>query len=413
MGVTLVSQTKGGFVMGFLAMLGLVKPRSAQAPRRVRVHPALSVEPLEGRFCPSAPGCIPPPEGMVGWWAGDGSAVDLANHYDGTLLGGAAYDAGEVSQAFSLDGVDDAVNIADTGSRHLDGLSQLTIDAWINPTALDDEAIVSKYDSRLEISPAGVSYWFAVEDGKLQISVFERTYNPLGQVDPIGAVYTSAAPVISMGQWTHVAGVWHGGSRFELYANGQEVAGTLLSYGTLAAMADNDVPVNIGRFEAQSFSNHGQPFGFFNGRIDEVEIHDRALSPATIAAICNAGSAGKCKGQRVAIDIKPGSDVNPINLGSRGVIPVAILSTADFDATQVDVRTVTLGDWTLGGRVAPVHFAVEDVDGDGRLDLILHFRTQELVAAGALDANSTELILSGTLLDGSEFFGTDVVRIVP
>jgi hypothetical protein len=38
----------------------------------------------------------------------------------------------------------------------------------------------------------------------------------------------------------------------------------------------------------------------------------------------------------VLIDIKPGSDPNSINLGSRGTVPVAILSTQDFDATTVD-----------------------------------------------------------------------------
>jgi len=44
----------------------------------------------------------------------------------------------------------------------------------------------------------------------------------------------------------------------------------------------------------------------------------------------------------VAIDIKPGSYPNPINLGSHGLTPVAILSTLDFDATIVDPETVLL-----------------------------------------------------------------------
>ena len=43
----------------------------------------------------------------------------------------------------------------------------------------------------------------------------------------------------------------------------------------------------------------------------------------------------------VLIDIKPGEYPNTINLGSNGVVPVAILSTLIFDATQVDPLTVT------------------------------------------------------------------------
>ena len=42
------------------------------------------------------------------------------------------------------------------------------------------------------------------------------------------------------------------------------------------------------------------------------------------------------------IDIKPGSDPNPINPGSNGLIPVAILSSEDFDATTVDPATIEL-----------------------------------------------------------------------
>ena len=37
----------------------------------------------------------------------------------------------------------------------------------------------------------------------------------------------------------------------------------------------------------------------------------------------------------VAIDIKPGSFPNSINIKSKGVIPVAVLSTTDFDASSV------------------------------------------------------------------------------
>ena len=44
------------------------------------------------------------------------------------------------------------------------------------------------------------------------------------------------------------------------------------------------------------------------------------------------------------VDIRPGSDDTTINLGSNGNIPVAIFSTDTFDATTVDLLTVTLAD---------------------------------------------------------------------
>ena len=58
-------------------------------------------------------------------------------------------------------------------------------------------------------------------------------------------------------------------------------------------------------------------------------------------------------------------------LASDGLIAVAIFTTDDFDVSQVDAGTVVL----VGASV--VHSAMEDVDGDGDLDRVLHFWVQE------------------------------------
>jgi hypothetical protein len=79
---------------------------------------------------------------------------------------------------------------------------------------------------------------------------------------------------------------------------------------------------------------------FTGGTLDEVEILNRALSLSEIQGIFVAGNAGKCNFE---IDIKPGSFPNSINPRSKGVIPVAILTTDTFDATTVDPLSVTFG----------------------------------------------------------------------
>ena len=73
------------------------------------------------------------------------------------------------------------------------------------------------------------------------------------------------------------------------------------------------------------------------------------------------------------VDIKPDSDPNPINLKSKGVLPIAILTTDEFDVYDVDIDTLLFGDPLLldngGTAVSPLRSAFEDVSGDGLLDL--------------------------------------------
>jgi hypothetical protein len=106
---------------------------------------------------------------------------------------------------------------------------------------------------------------------------------------------------------------------------------------------------------------------------------------------------------RESVDIKPGSEPNSINLKSKGVIPVAILSSPDFDATFVDPVTVVFA------GASPLRWAVEDVDGDGFLDLVLHYRTQETdIVPGDIEA-----CVTGHLFDGVPIQGCDSVGTVP
>jgi hypothetical protein len=111
----------------------------------------------------------------------------------------------------------------------------------------------------------------------------------------------------------------------------------------------------------------------------------------------------------VNIDIKPGSDPNSINLGSNGNVPVAIFSTNDFDATTVDPLTVLLSGATvrLRGKGDPMA-KTEDVDGDGLLDIVIHFDMSAL----QLISGDTVAILEGETYDGIPFWGEDSVRIV-
>jgi hypothetical protein len=113
------------------------------------------------------------------------------------------------------------------------------------------------------------------------------------------------------------------------------------------------------------------------------------------------------------VDIKPGSFPNSVNLKSKGVLPVAILGTDEFDVTEVAFDTLMFGDPNGGIAVSPLRSALEDVSGDGIWDLSLKFSTAELVANDALGLDTTEGLLTGALLDGTLIEGMDSIQIVP
>ena len=139
-----------------------------------------------------------------------------------------------------------------------------------------------------------------------------------------------------------------------------------------------------------------------------------------------------------SLDIKPGGCPNSFNRDSHGVLPVAVVGAESFDVTEIDVSSVLLSRADgVGDSVAPhegppgPHSVFEDVatpfdgetcdchdlEGDGFLDLSMHFLSDEVVEALQLNdlpaGDLVELVVSGTLLDGTEFSASDCIRLVP
>ena len=143
------------------------------------------------------------------------------------------------------------------------------------------------------------------------------------------------------------------------------------------------------------------------------------VPPGCTAAPCNFFSAANMKFDalisEVDIDIKPGSDLNTINMCSMGVIPIAIFGSDTFDVADIDVSKLRLGDGTPGGgsaikmvgKAQKELCSTEDIDLDGFYDLECKFVTIDLdLAEGA-----TEAMVLGTTIDGDDFIGTDSVEI--
>jgi len=119
---------------------------------------------------------------------------------------------------------------------------------------------------------------------------------------------------------------------------------------------------------------------------------------------------------QVAIDIKPGSYPNSINLGSNGVIPVAILSSETFDATTVDPESVSLAGSGVAvrGKGNKLLAHEEDVNGDGLMDLVVKVETENLDPGTFQDGLATLTIHETSDPESAILFqGSDQISIVP
>jgi hypothetical protein len=113
------------------------------------------------------------------------------------------------------------------------------------------------------------------------------------------------------------------------------------------------------------------------------------------------------------IDIRPGSVPNSINPGEEGTVPVAVLGSPVLDVTTIDPASIALNGMSVdtrgSGKAPKPAYSYEDVNSDGFMDLVAHFRVSSL----GLTGSETELQLSALTSDGQIILSADSVKIVP
>ena len=210
--------------------------------------------------------------GLVAHWAADNSAVDSIGGNNGTLYNGATYAAGQIGQAFSFDGQDDRIHVADSASFKL--TQSLTIEAWVkaNGVSWTQGLIFFRGDDRGGLDPYQLSLQ---PSGALNFSVHNGTRG------------ASANTMMPIGQFVHVAATLDDASNeMKIYINGVLRTQTNTDVRPFAELdAASNPGIGIG--------NHGgYPFGHyfpFNGLIDDLKLYDRALTSTEVLADFNAG----------------------------------------------------------------------------------------------------------------------------
>ena len=231
---------------------------------------------------PTSGTCAPRPWGMVAWWPGDGSAMDIIGGNNGTLVNGASYAQAMVGNAFSFDGgAKTGISAADNPALKL--TNSLTIEAWVEIRGLTntiDGMILFRGDDRGGLDP----YALAISGGTTS-AVFHIAAS-------LTAEAGIAAPV-PVGRLFHLAATLDGNSgQMSLYVDGALAA---TSATTVRPFGDLDPSANpgigIGNIQGLPLSIYSSPF---HGLIDELRVYSRALSANEIKTIADAGVLGLC-----------------------------------------------------------------------------------------------------------------------
>jgi hypothetical protein len=204
-----------------------------------------------------AAGADPLPGLVAAYAFGEGSGITAAdssgNGHHGAISG-ATWTTGRYGAGLSFDGINDWVTVADAPA--LDLSTGMTLMAWIFPTAASGVRDVVVKEGA----------------GKDHYNVYYRNWRgqPEANVLVGGANRTAEGSAVPANTWTHLAGTYDGAT-VRLFVNGALVS---------SVAAAGSMPASAGPLRIGGNSLWGE---FFLGKIDEVRVYNRALTPSEIA----------------------------------------------------------------------------------------------------------------------------------
>jgi hypothetical protein len=394
----------GGAQLNATATLGgnPVAGTFAYAPAGGTVLNAGLSQPLSLAFTPAEIGNfnVPAPAattidviGLVSRWQADGDTNDsTGNAYNGTLTDGATFAAGKTGLAFNFDNKlpGDRQHVVIGSQPHLKVRSAMTMAAWIYPTS---NGVYS--GDWFGIGQGGI---IVNKEGEYEVARFAdgNIWWAFANTDP-GYTWTNTHVQAPLNTWTHVAITYDAvAGKIKAYINGTLVQ-TYIGNGNIGVIGDyagfpglDEVWIG-GRQE----TNDTQ---FFDGRIDDVAIYNRALTQAEVQALMappaqtawSASGSGtttlhndnSAAGQPAFQHQDNGDHLVP---GSPGDAAWPYDGTWEYSTAAADTRSVNLG-WSRNG--------VHTYPG-------VYARLEIPVNRGGVDVHSSPLMSYGPVYDGS------------
>lgn len=202
-------------------------------------------------------------EGLVGHYTFSDDALDSSEHANhGTVKNFASFENGLDGTSLSLDGESGYISIPNDPSLDLE--HAITIEAWVFPTDASGENMIINKEHHYEM---------ALHDGKFS-AAFSSENSSYGLWR---WVYSDA--IVPINTWSHVAASYDG-TTVKLYVNGKLVKQDSVTES--GNMVPSNYPTLIGNRSSTSYSS------YFDGKIDNVKIHNHPLTIEQLRAIYGA-----------------------------------------------------------------------------------------------------------------------------
>jgi hypothetical protein len=256
-----------------------------------------------GTMAQNVPAYVPT-NGLVGWWPFNGNANDESGNGNNGTVNGATLTSdrfGNNAQAYVFDGIDDRVEVAHNQNLNC---SSVSISVWFNTNNfLASNGFAPHLLSKRETSGWGNSFQMGVGPYQAQNACWADW-----SISGNGGIYYNNSTILNTGNWFNLV-YTHDGTNVKLFLNGALVK-TIVSPGLLTF---NTLPLWFG-----ARPNAGNNSSWFNGKLDDIGIWNRALTQQEISDLYNAVNCSN------NLTITP--QTNLLQTGS----------TANFNATTSD-----------------------------------------------------------------------------
>jgi len=205
--------------------------------------------------------------GLLAYYTGDGTPNDALGNYNGTLVNGATYGTGKIGQGFSLDGVNDYIDMGNV--LDFDGSTPFSFSFWVNPTVVGNRNLINKWTN---LNTGYIIYFY---NNKFEFGLSNnRSNNWLG-------IRTNNTYSTGMQHFTITYDGSKNVSGVNIYHNGNnQILSTINNTlsGSISTTANFELGKNL------------SSVGWYNGIMDEIGVWNKELTPSEVTELYNSGS---------------------------------------------------------------------------------------------------------------------------